>query len=94
MNFFIVLRLQFVSLFRFIGQLLRLLVCNNEKFGPQMQKHVKELIGQEMSAQLYPLLFDQIRGIVEKFFDQQGQVRPVSFNVRFFLTYQILHDLL
>lgn len=52
-------------------------MCNNEKFGPQMQKHVKELIGQEMSAQLYPLLFDQIRGIVEKFFDQQGQVRPV-----------------
>lgn len=50
-----------------------------------MQKHVKELIGQEMSAQLYPLLFDQIRGIVEKFFDQQGQVRPVSFNIRLFL---------
>lgn len=69
---------------RFIGQLLRLLVCNNEKFGPQMQKHVKELIGQEMSAQLYPLLFDQIRGIVEKFFDQQGQVRPVSFKIHFF----------
>lgn len=52
-------------------------MCNNEKFGPQIQKHVKELIGQEMSAQLYPLLFDQIRGIVDKFFDQQGQVRPV-----------------
>lgn len=62
---------------RFIGQLLRLLVCNNEKFGPQIQKHVKELIGQEMSAQLYPLLFDQIRGIVDKFFEQQGQQRPV-----------------
>lgn len=60
-----------------MGQLLRLLVCNNEKFGPQIQKHVKELVGQEMSAQLYPLLFDQIRGIVDKFFDQQGQVRPV-----------------
>lgn len=43
-----------------------------------------------MSAQLYPLLFDQIRGIVEKFFDQQGQVRPVSFNT--FFTNQILHD--
>lgn len=53
-------------------------MCNNEKFGPQIQKHVKELVGQEMSAQLYPLLFDQIRGIVDKFFDQQGQVRPVS----------------
>lgn len=53
---------------------MRLLVCNNEKFGPQIQKHVKELVGQEMSAQLYPILFDQIRAIVEKFFDQQGQV--------------------
>lgn len=59
---------------RFIGQLLRLLVCNNEKFGPQLQKHAKELIGQEMSAQLFPLLFDQIRNIVEKFIDVQGQV--------------------
>lgn len=68
------LHISVLFLCRFIGQLLRLLVCNNEKFGPQMQKHVKELIGQEMSAQLYPLLFDQIRGIVEKFFDQQGQV--------------------
>lgn len=52
-------------------------MCSNEKFGPQIQKHVKELVGQEMSPQLYPLLFDQIRGIVDKFFDQQGQVRPV-----------------
>lgn len=68
---------QYCPVTQFIGQLLRLLVCNNEKFGPQIQKHVKELIGQEMSAQLYPLLFDQIRGIVDKFFDQQGQVRPV-----------------
>lgn len=67
----------FVFNHRFIGQLLRLLVCNNEKFGPQIQKHVKELIGQEMSAQLYPLLFDQIRGIVDKFHDQQSQGQPV-----------------
>lgn len=67
----------FLFVYRFIGQLLRLLVCSNEKFGPQIQKHVKELVGQEMSPQLYPLLFDQIRGIVDKFFDQQGQVRPV-----------------
>lgn len=63
---------------QFIGFLLRLLVCQNERFGPQIQKHVKELVGQEMSPHLYPLLFDQIRGIVDKFFDQQGQVRPVS----------------
>lgn len=59
---------------RFVGQLLRLLVCNNEKFGAQIQKHVKELVGHEMSPALYPILFDQIKAIVEKFFDQQGQV--------------------
>lgn len=74
---------QYCPVTQFIGQLLRLLVCNNEKFGPQMQKHVKELIGQEMSAQLYPLLFDQIRGIVEKFFDQQGQVIVSEINTQF-----------
>jgi neurofibromin 1 len=51
-----------------------LLVCNNEKFGAQIQKHVKELVGHEMSPALYPILFDQIKAIVEKFFDQQGQV--------------------
>lgn len=67
---------------QFIGQLLRLLVCNNEKFGPQIQKHVKELVGQEMSSQLYPILFDQIRAIVEKFFDQQGQVVVTDINTQ------------
>lgn len=61
-------------LYRFVGQLLRLLVCNNEKFGAQIQKHVKELVGHEMSPALYSILFDQIKAIVEKFFDQQGQV--------------------
>lgn len=59
---------------RFIGHLLRLLVCNNEKFGTNIQKHVKELVGHEMSAALYPNLFEQIKAVVEKFFDQQGQV--------------------
>lgn len=74
---------QYCPVTQFIGQLLRLLVCNNEKFGPQIQKHVKELIGQEMSAQLYPILFDQIRSIVEKFFDQQGQVVVTDINTQF-----------
>lgn len=64
---------------------MRLLVCNNEKFGPQIQKHVKELVGQEMSAQLYPILFDQIRAIVEKFFDQQGQVTFSHNNDKLFV---------
>lgn len=63
-----------VSLNRFVGQLLRLLVCHNEKFGTQIQKHVKELVAHEMSPTLYPILFDQIKAIVEKFFDSQGQV--------------------
>lgn len=61
-----------------MGQLLRLLVCGNEKFGPQIQKHVKELIGHEMSSALYPILFDQIRSIIEKFFDPQQQVNASS----------------
>ncbi|XP_058119476.1 neurofibromin isoform X4 [Anopheles coustani] len=74
---------QYCPVTQFIGQLLRLLVCNNEKFGPQIQKHVKELVGQEMSAQLYPILFDQIRSIVEKFFDQQGQVVVTDINTQF-----------
>ncbi|XP_055612148.1 neurofibromin isoform X5 [Uranotaenia lowii] len=74
---------QYCPVTQFIGQLLRLLVCNNEKFGPQIQKNVKELVGQEMSAQLYPILFDQIRSIVEKFFDQQGQVVVTDINTQF-----------
>ncbi|CAG2057365.1 unnamed protein product, partial [Timema podura] len=67
----------------FVGQLLRLLVCNNEKFGAQIQKHVKELVGHEMSPALYPILFDQIKAIVDKFFDQQGQVIVSDINTQF-----------
>jgi len=75
-NEILVITAHIITLFcRFVGQLLRLLVCNNEKFGAQIQKHVKELVGHEMSPALYPILFDQIKAIVEKFFDQQGQVR-------------------
>lgn len=48
-----------------------------------MQKHVEAIIGEEMSAQLYPQLFDQIRGIVEKFFDQEGQVIVTDINSQF-----------
>ncbi|KAF4521106.1 hypothetical protein B566_EDAN009061 [Ephemera danica] len=47
-----------------------------------IQKHVKELVGHEMSPALYPILFDQIKAIVEKFFDQQGQVRLDVWYVR------------
>lgn len=74
---------QYCPVTQFVGLLLRLLVCNNEKFGAQIQKHVKELVGHEMSSALYPILFDQIKSIVEKFFDQQGQVIVAEINTQF-----------
>lgn len=66
--------IQYCPVTQFVGMLLRLLVCNNEKFGTLIQKHVKELVAHEMSPALYPILFDQIKIIVEKFFDPHGQV--------------------
>lgn len=36
-----------------------------------------------MSPALYPILFDQIKSIVEKFFDQQGQVQMSDTNTQF-----------
>ncbi|XP_060536829.1 neurofibromin isoform X2 [Cylas formicarius] len=68
---------------QFVELLLRLLVCNNEKFGPQIQKHVKELIGHEMSPALYPIIFEQIKIIIDKFFDQTGQVMVTEINTQF-----------
>lgn len=44
---------------------------------------MKELVGHEMSPALYPILFDQIKSIVEKFFDQQGQVQMSDTNTQF-----------
>ncbi|KAK2587535.1 hypothetical protein KPH14_003672 [Odynerus spinipes] len=74
---------QYCLVTQFVFNLLRLLICNNEKFGAQIQKHVKELVGHEMSPALYPILFDQIKSIVEKFFDQQGQVILTDVNTQF-----------
>nr|XP_023020941.1 neurofibromin isoform X3 [Leptinotarsa decemlineata] len=74
---------QYCPVTSFVDSLLRLLVCTNEKFGPQIQKHVKELIGHEMSSALYPILFEQIKAVVEKFFDQQGQVIVSEVNTLF-----------
>ncbi|KAG7207079.1 hypothetical protein KM043_000959 [Ampulex compressa] len=74
---------QYCPVTQFVLNLLRLLICNNEKFGNQIQKHVKELVGHEMSPALYPILFDQIKSIVEKFFDQQGQVTVTELNTQF-----------
>ncbi|XP_078047800.1 neurofibromin 1 [Augochlora pura] len=68
---------------QFVFNLLRLLLCNNEKFGNQIQNHVKELVGHEMSPALYPILFDQIKSIVEKFFNQAGQIVVEDVNTQF-----------
>ena len=69
-----VFKLSCCCVYRFIGNLLKLLICNNEKFGPQIQKHVKELVGHELNSAIYPILFDQIKICVDKFFDSSGQV--------------------
>ncbi|XP_057670020.1 neurofibromin isoform X1 [Diorhabda carinulata] len=74
---------QYCPVTSFVDLLLRLLVCGNEKFGAQIQKHVKELIGHEMSSALYPILFEQIKSIVDKFFDQLGQVVVNEVNTQF-----------
>ncbi len=72
-----------ITLENFLGQLLKLLVCQNEKFGPSIQKHVKELVGHDMSPLLYPILFDQVKQIVETFFDTSGQVIVNDTNTQF-----------
>lgn len=60
---------------RFIGNLLKLLVCNNEKFGPSIQRHAKDLVANELSPAIYPILFEQIKIDVDKFFeDSNNQV--------------------
>ncbi|RVE54409.1 hypothetical protein evm_000894 [Chilo suppressalis] len=74
---------QYCPVTQFIGQLLRLLLCSNERFGHQIQSHVKELVGHEMSPALYPILFDQIKAIIDKFFDQQQQVMLTEINTQF-----------
>ncbi|XP_026322570.1 neurofibromin [Hyposmocoma kahamanoa] len=74
---------QYCPVTQFIGQLLRLLLCSNERFGQQIQTHVKELVGNEMSPALYPILFDQIKAIIDKFFDQQQQVMLTDINTQF-----------
>ena len=75
--------MQYCPVTQYLGQLLRLLVCPNEKFGTSIQKHVKELVGHDMSPLLYPILFDEIKRIVEKFFDQNGQVIVNDTNTQF-----------
>ncbi|RUS73016.1 hypothetical protein EGW08_019222, partial [Elysia chlorotica] len=66
--------MQYCPVTQFLGNLLKLLVFQNERFGPQIQKHVKELVGHELNPALHPILFDQIKVCVDKYFDAAGQV--------------------
>nr|XP_046916512.1 neurofibromin-like isoform X2 [Dermatophagoides farinae] len=75
--------LQYCPVTQFVGVVLKLLVCHNEKFGTQIQKHVKDLLAHEMSPMLYPILFDQIKILIEKFFDSNGQVQLTDTNTQF-----------
>ncbi|XP_062578923.1 neurofibromin-like isoform X10 [Saccostrea cucullata] len=74
---------QYCPVTQFISNMLKLLVCQNEKFGAQIQKHVKELVGHELNPALYPILFDQIKVSVDKFFDPSGQVMVTDLNTQF-----------
>ncbi|KAK3767382.1 hypothetical protein RRG08_049749 [Elysia crispata] len=66
--------MQYCPVTQFLGNLLKLLVFQNERFGAQIQKHVKELVGHELNPALHPILFDQIKVCVDKYFDAAGQV--------------------
>ncbi|KAL5015709.1 hypothetical protein ScPMuIL_005298 [Solemya velum] len=74
---------QYCPVTQFISNLLRLLICQNEKFGAQIQKNVKELVGHELNPALFPILFDQIKVCVDKFFDPSGQVMVTDQNTQF-----------
>lgn len=63
--------------YRFIGNLLLLISCQHEKFGHQIQKHVKESIGNELNPLIYPILFNQLRNHVDACFSGQGQQQVV-----------------
>lgn len=62
---------------RYIGNLLLLISCQHEKFGHQIQKHVKEAIGNELNPLIYPILFNQLRAHVDACFSGQGQQQVV-----------------
>jgi neurofibromin 1 len=68
---------------RFIGDCLKYLVCQNEKFGLQIQRHIQDLLGHELNPLCYPILFDQIKIQVDKFFDANGQVICSEQNTQF-----------
>ena len=59
----------------FIASLLKLLVCTNERLGALIRDSVKEMIGSELDPALYHHLFDQIKIVVDRFFDSTSQVK-------------------
>ncbi len=59
------------------------MVCQNEKFGLQIQRHIQDLLGHELNPLCYPILFDQIKIQVDKFFDPNGQVICSEQNTQF-----------
>ncbi|THD27494.1 Neurofibromin [Fasciola hepatica] len=68
---------QFSPVSQYIGNLLLLISCQHEKFGHQIQKHVKEAIGNELNPLIYPILFNQLRAHVDACFSGQGQQQVV-----------------
>ncbi|ESO97611.1 hypothetical protein LOTGIDRAFT_104331 [Lottia gigantea] len=73
---------QYCPVTQFIGYLLKLLVFQNEKIGAPIQKHVKELVGHELNPALYPILFEQTKVCVDKYFDSGGQVIVTEMNTQ------------
>ena len=69
------------DVYRFISDLLKLLVCQNEKFGVQIQNHMKELVWQELNPALYSTLFDQIKVCADKYFDHSRQVLAIHQSI-------------
>ncbi|CAF1287270.1 unnamed protein product [Adineta steineri] len=75
--------LHYCPVTQFIGDCLKYLVCQNEKFGLQIQRHIQDLLGHELNPLCYPILFDQIKIQVDKFFDANGQVICSEQNTQF-----------
>ena len=75
--------LHYCPVTQFIGDCLKYLVCQNEKFGLQIQRHIPDLLGHELNPLCYPILFDQIKIQVDKFFDFNGQVICSEPNTQF-----------
>ncbi|CAF1066978.1 unnamed protein product [Adineta ricciae] len=75
--------LHYCPVTQFIGDCLKYLVCQNEKFGLQIQRHIQDLLGHELNPLCYPILFEQIKIQVDKFFDANGQVICSEQNTQF-----------